>query len=69
MLNMQANLLSQAGETFTSVYAFADANNLTIPGGSDPSVGAAGGWLLGGGHSPVSHKYGLGVDRAVSCQL
>jgi len=28
------------------------------PGGS---VGAAGGWLLGGGHSPISPFYGLGM--------
>ena len=31
-------------------------------GGSSYSVGAAGGWVLGGGHSSLSPQYGLGVD-------
>jgi len=29
------------------------------------SVGAAGGWIMGGGHSAFSAKYGLGVDNAL----
>ncbi|KAL4064183.1 hypothetical protein V8B97DRAFT_2105927 [Scleroderma yunnanense] len=29
------------------------------------SVGAAGGWLQGGGHSPLAPTYGLGVDNAI----
>ncbi|KAL4066264.1 hypothetical protein V8B97DRAFT_1981587 [Scleroderma yunnanense] len=29
------------------------------------SVGAAGGWLQGGGHSALSPTYGLGVDNAI----
>jgi hypothetical protein len=28
---------------------------------SGGSVGAAGGWLLGGGHSALSPNYGLGI--------
>ena len=34
-------------------------------GGYDQTVGASGGWLLGGGHSVLSPVYGLGVDRVV----
>jgi hypothetical protein len=33
-----------------------------VVGGSSYSVGAAGGWVLGGGHSSLSPQYGLGVD-------
>ncbi|KAG6826339.1 hypothetical protein H0H87_007457, partial [Tephrocybe sp. NHM501043] len=33
---------------------------------SDKTVGAAGGWLLGGGHSVLSNTMGSGVDRVVS---
>jgi len=33
--------------------------------GSSPSVGAAGGWVLGGGHGPLSPSYGLGIDNAL----
>ncbi|KAF8629481.1 hypothetical protein AX15_003414 [Amanita polypyramis BW_CC] len=29
------------------------------------SIGAAGGWIMGGGHSPLAPKYGLGADNAV----
>ncbi|KAL4062009.1 hypothetical protein J3A83DRAFT_4178849 [Scleroderma citrinum] len=29
------------------------------------SIGAAGGWLQGGGHSALSPSYGLGVDNAI----
>ncbi|KAF9236141.1 hypothetical protein BU15DRAFT_77241 [Melanogaster broomeanus] len=33
------------------------------------SVGAAGGWLAGGGHSFLSSTYGLGVDNAVEISV
>jgi FAD/FMN-containing dehydrogenase len=47
------------------VYEFAEANNITVVGGSSKSVGAAGGWLTGGGHSLLSNTHGLGVDNAL----
>jgi FAD/FMN-containing dehydrogenase len=47
------------------VYQFADANNVTVVGGSARSVGAAGGWLTGGGHGALSNTFGLGVDNAL----
>jgi hypothetical protein len=37
-----------------------------VVGGSSYSVGAAGGWVLGGGHSSLSPQYGLGVDSEFS---
>jgi hypothetical protein len=40
----------------------ADQRNLMVVGGSSWSVGAAGGWILGAGHSSLSPQYGLGVD-------
>jgi FAD/FMN-containing dehydrogenase len=33
------------------------------------SVGAAGGWLLGGGHSILSPQHGLGVDNVVEINI
>ncbi|KAF9235770.1 hypothetical protein BU15DRAFT_64606 [Melanogaster broomeanus] len=33
------------------------------------SVGAAGGWLAGGGHSALSPTYGLGVDNAIEISV
>ncbi|KDQ07937.1 hypothetical protein BOTBODRAFT_38376 [Botryobasidium botryosum FD-172 SS1] len=52
-----------AGEYWYDVYKAADAHNSTIVGGACTSVGAAGGWALGGGHSLLSPQYGLGVDN------
>ncbi|KAL9080968.1 MAG: hypothetical protein Q9157_000378 [Trypethelium eluteriae] len=54
-----------AGQGFDGVYAFAEANNITVVGGSDRTVGAAGGWLNGGGHGALSNTLGLGVDNAL----
>ncbi|TFK49873.1 FAD-binding domain-containing protein [Heliocybe sulcata] len=49
------------------IYAAADAQNRLVPGGFSPdgTVGAAAGWLLGGGHSVLSPYYGLGVDNVL----
>ncbi|KZV69238.1 FAD-binding domain-containing protein [Peniophora sp. CONT] len=58
-----------AGVLTGDLLKFADTNNLTIVGGNDPTVGAAGGWLQGGGHSFISNTYGLGVDRVVQYRV
>lgn len=46
------------------IYTEAAAYNMTIVGSADPNVGL-GGYLTGGGHSPVSSKYGLGADNVL----
>ncbi|KAF8886615.1 FAD-binding domain-containing protein [Gymnopilus junonius] len=58
-----------AGSQFAEIYQFAYDNNLTLIGGSDQSVGAAGGWHQGGGHSPLSPTLGLGADRALEYKI
>ncbi|KDR72263.1 hypothetical protein GALMADRAFT_767519 [Galerina marginata CBS 339.88] len=58
-----------AGVVWGDLYNFADANNITLPGGADTSVGAAGGFIQGGGHSPVSNIYGLAVDRVLEFEV
>lgn len=40
----------------------ADAQGVVVVGGFARTVGIAGGWILGGGHSLLSPQYGLGVD-------
>ena len=37
-------------------------------GGSNPTVSVTG-WTLGGGHSPMSRMFGLGVDNTLSFHL
>lgn len=51
-----------AGVQWAEAYAAGAAAGRHIVGGTsnDGSTGAAGGWLLGGGHSLFSAKFGLG---------
>ncbi|KAG8946326.1 hypothetical protein FRC03_001424 [Tulasnella sp. 419] len=58
-----------AGEQWIDVYKAAHDKGVVVVGGAARSVGAAGGWALGGGHSPLGHKYGMGVDNIVQITL
>ena len=53
-----------AGMQMRDCYEAALNKNVTFVGGADPNVGI-GGWILGGGHSPISSAYGLGADNAL----
>ncbi|KZT64785.1 FAD-binding domain-containing protein [Daedalea quercina L-15889] len=57
----------EAGAQWGDAYTTAQQNNRSIAGGFVPygSVGAGAGWSLGGGHSPLSPFYGLGVDNVL----
>ena len=54
-----------AGVQWFEAYAAAQQHNRVVVGGISlrGSVGAAGGWLQGGGHSPLSPTYGLGTHK------
>ncbi|KAF5392829.1 hypothetical protein D9757_000992 [Collybiopsis confluens] len=56
-----------AGVQWHEAYDAAEANGRVVVGGIAPggSVGAAGGWIQGGGHSILSPHFGLGVDNAI----
>ncbi|CAE6471603.1 hypothetical protein ACGC1H_005317 [Rhizoctonia solani] len=58
-----------AGQDLESLFLYADSNNLTFIGGSSKTVGAAGGWVQGGGHSVLSNTYGLGADRVLQFKV
>ncbi|KAI1115881.1 FAD-binding domain-containing protein [Nemania sp. NC0429] len=49
--------------------AFANMHNATVLSGSSGTVSVAGGWSLFGGHSVLSPKYGLGVDRVLEINV
>ena len=51
-------------QAFEAYYA-ADARGLRVLGGECPTVGIAGGYTQGGGHSALSSIYGLGADQAL----
>ncbi|KAI0669873.1 FAD-binding domain-containing protein [Trametes maxima] len=56
-----------AGVQWQEAYEAVDAKNRVLVGGLAPggTVGAAGGWILGGGHSILSPSFGLGVDNVL----
>ncbi|KAL1914784.1 uncharacterized protein VTP21DRAFT_7876 [Calcarisporiella thermophila] len=54
-----------AGVRLFTLYKAASERGLDVVGGADPSVGAAGGFVQGGGHGPLSPKYGLSADNVL----
>ncbi|KAI5367630.1 putative berberine/berberine, FAD-binding domain, PCMH-type, FAD-binding, type PCMH, subdomain 2 [Septoria linicola] len=54
-----------AGQGWAGVYEFAEANDITVVGGSSRTVGPVGGWISGGGHGALSNTLGLGVDNVL----
>ena len=58
-----------AGINFDEAYVFADKINVTLVGGSSPTVAISGGWGLFGGHSVLSPLYGMGADRVLEFTL
>jgi FAD/FMN-containing dehydrogenase len=50
-----------AGVQWYEAYTAAQAHGRTVVGGSGGTVGAAGGWVMGGGHSALSPRHGLGT--------
>ena len=57
------------GDQWVDVYKIADANNVVVVGGNAQSVGAAGGYVQGGGHSALSPAYGLSVDNVLEVDV
>ncbi|KAL2020618.1 hypothetical protein VTK56DRAFT_8108 [Thermocarpiscus australiensis] len=58
-----------AGVEVGELYAAANTYGVTAVGGECKGVGVAGGYSAGGGHSPLSSKYGLGSDQILSVDL
>ncbi|KAJ3496268.1 hypothetical protein NLG97_g2784 [Lecanicillium saksenae] len=57
------------GYVWSDVYKFADAHGSIVVGGGDETVGTIGGYLQGGGHSPMSHEFGLGADNVLEWEV
>ncbi|KAK4704257.1 hypothetical protein P7C70_g1940, partial [Phenoliferia sp. Uapishka_3] len=56
-------LSAQSGVQVIDLYAAADKANVIVTGGVSKTVGAAGGYSLGGGHGPLGPLHGLAVDN------
>ncbi|KAL9573302.1 hypothetical protein ACKAV7_002987 [Fusarium commune] len=58
-----------AGVVVSELYEAAERYGITAVGGEGMSVGYAGGFLAGGGHSPMSPLYGMGADQVLSIEV
>ncbi|SPO03146.1 related to isoamyl alcohol oxidase [Cephalotrichum gorgonifer] len=59
----------EAGATVREVYEMASRYNVTALGGICESVGYAGGYIAGGGHTPMSGLYGMAADHVMSLEV
>lgn len=55
-----------AGIQGFELYDFAHSNGMVAVAGEGVTVGWGGGYIAGGGHSPLSSVFGMAVDQ-VSC--
>ncbi|EED16287.1 isoamyl alcohol oxidase, putative [Talaromyces stipitatus ATCC 10500] len=58
-----------AGVMGFQVLEAAHAKNLVVVGGECPTVGLAGGYIQGGGHSALSTSFGLGADNTLEFEV
>ncbi|KAI2635282.1 hypothetical protein GGS21DRAFT_74343 [Xylaria nigripes] len=58
-----------AGVSMDDAYTFAHAHGVIFVGGTVATIGASGGWLLGGGHGVLTGTHGLGVDRVLEFKI
>ena len=58
-----------AGVQGIEAYEAADRAGLHVVGGECPTVGIAGGYTQGGGHSALSSRYGLGADQVLKWEV
>jgi hypothetical protein len=58
-----------AGVTVREIYKAAEKYGVTVSGGICESVGFAGGYIAGGGHTPMSGYYGMGADSVELLQV
>ncbi|MCO5585733.1 hypothetical protein L7F22_039669 [Adiantum nelumboides] len=59
----------QSGTQWGELYAAAEAKNLVVVGAMSASVSTGGGFLQGGGHSPLSPFLGLAADNVVEMKV
>ena len=58
-----------AGVRLKELYYAVGQQNQSVVAGMASTVGAAGGYIQGGGHSPMANLFGMSTDNAVEYQL
>jgi len=59
---------ADAGSYVADIYHRLDQHNQTLIDGMGKEV-TMGGYVTGGGHSPLSHMYGLGADQVYQVEM
>eukprot|EP00935_MAST-01C_sp_MAST-1C-sp1_P002050 g2050.t1 len=59
----------QPGINWGTLYPLASERGFVVTGGGGSTVSAAGGYVLGGGHSALSRSLGLAADNVLSIEL
>lgn len=57
-----------SGVQVSEAYEFAQAVGHSVVGGEAVTVGLGGGYVAGGGHSPLSSMYGMASDQVLAMQ-
>jgi len=58
-----------AGVQAYEIYAAAKDQGLVVVGGEGQTVGVMGGYIQGGGHSPLSSMYGMAADQVLNYEV
>ncbi|KAK5123851.1 hypothetical protein LTR08_006106 [Meristemomyces frigidus] len=58
-----------AGVQVIEAFEAADAQDLQVVGGNCPTVGMAGGYTQGGGHSALASRHGLAADQTLEWEV
>ncbi|KAF2399368.1 FAD-binding domain-containing protein [Trichodelitschia bisporula] len=58
-----------AGMTWNEVNDIVVKRGYIVVSGAEGTVGAAGGWMGGGGHGPYSNQYGFGVENVLELDV
>lgn len=58
-----------AGIEVQEAYAAGNAKGVMFVGGEQKTVGFMGGYTQGGGHSPLSSKYGMAADQVLAMEV
>ena len=62
-------IVLEPGVLWQDAYEAVHAKNRVVVGGTEATVGAVGGYCLGGGHSPLSPRHGLCVDNVLQYKI
>ncbi|MCO5611704.1 hypothetical protein L7F22_065962 [Adiantum nelumboides] len=66
---MVAAVTAEAGVQWSELYEAADSLSRVVVGGMSGSVSTAGGYMQGGGHSPLSPLLGLAADNILEMEV